>query len=154
MEGSHFLFIALVQAIHAIVFQLIGLVSPQWYNQKEGVGGLWKQCVGNMCTYLTSEGWLSGVQAMSILGFLAVTVAGVMIVLKMFIMKDQVQILLAAAVASFVGAFFILMSIAVYAGENDGKGLTYGFAFTFSILGMVAAITAGGALLLVMKEEN
>lgn len=51
-------------------------------------------------------------------------------------------------------AFFILMSIAVYAGENDGKGLTYGFAFTFSILGMVAAITAGGALLLVMKEEN
>ncbi|XP_055997902.1 uncharacterized protein LOC125647239 [Ostrea edulis] len=125
MNVSKTLLIALVLVICAGVFQLIG--------------------------------WLKAVQAMSILGFLVLVVAVLMTVFKLFVKKDKNQFLFVAIGTSFAGAIFILISIAVYADKINDQippqvDYNYHFNFTFSIIGMMAAIVAGVAMLVEMKQ--
>ncbi|XP_055998262.1 uncharacterized protein LOC125677535 isoform X1 [Ostrea edulis] len=166
MDASKCLLIALVLIICGVIFQVIGLASPYWINI-DGAGtnlhqGLWKSCNDftgeNVCTDLgTPPDWLKAVRAMGILGVLTLVVAALMTVLKLFVMKDKKPILLVAIGASFAGAFFILISIAVYASKASDllllSDFKYHFAFAFSIIGMIAAIAAGVAMLMDMKQN-
>nr|XP_022325499.1 uncharacterized protein LOC111125722 [Crassostrea virginica] len=161
MEGSKFLLVGLVLTICAFIFQLIGLVSPYWTTFEYGgvtevYLGLWKYCVKtkqndvSTCTDSTdniTEGWFTAVQAMSILGLIALVAALVMTILKMFVMKENKVPQFVAIATAFAAAIFILISIAVYAAEMNEKLklITFNnhFAFAFCIIAMLAAIGAG-----------
>jgi hypothetical protein len=60
-------------------------------------------------------------------------------------------------VYTYFVAFFILISIAVYAAEiskmNFVSDYTYGFAFTFSNIGMLAAIKCGVAMIVEILKK-
>ncbi|XP_061180367.1 uncharacterized protein LOC133188904 [Saccostrea echinata] len=163
MESSKSLLIALLLTICAVIFQLIGLASPYWIfldlKIAKANAGLWKACTETVLTgnticsdvELTDDDWLKAVRAMSILGFLVLVVPVIMVVLKLFVLKDKKPILLVAIGTAFVGAVFILISIAVYAAKTNDLykniDFNYHFAFAFSIIGMIAAIGAGVVML-------
>lgn len=162
MDASKFVLIGLVLTICAVIFQLIGLASPYWMFLESGGNkifiGIWKSCGYTQLTDTTTcvdwvvvQDWLKAVRATSILGFLSLLFALVMIILKMFLMKDRKPILLAGIGTAFVGALFILISIAVFASKVDdlitGTVLDYHFAFAFCIIAMLAALGAGAIMM-------
>nr|XP_022345484.1 uncharacterized protein LOC111138023 [Crassostrea virginica] len=168
MEGSKFLLIGFVLTICAVIFQLIGLASPYWISfEFELAGaaysvytGLWKYCtvVQEITTCVDStdnikEDWFKAVRAMTIMGFLALVVALVMTILKLFVMKEKDILQFAAVATAFAAAVFILISIAITAAKVKDDPLfksidySYHFAFAFCILAMLAAIGAGCIIL-------
>ncbi|XP_055998264.1 uncharacterized protein LOC125677535 isoform X3 [Ostrea edulis] len=166
MDASKLLLIALVLVICGGIFHAIGLALPYWVNAdvlgRNIHAGLWKTCSDitgeNKCKDITPvEDWLKAVRAMGILGVLTLVVAALMTVLKLFVMKDRKPIFHVAIGTSFAGAFFIIISIAVYAGKIKDMfplvDFNYHFAFAFSIIGMIAAIAAGVAMLVDMKQN-
>lgn len=163
MDASKFILIGLVLTICAFIFQIIGLASPYWIFIESGgnkaYSGLWKSCLYSKsldktaCSDWTEvQDWFNAVRATSILGFISLLVAIVVILLKMFVMKDMKPILFAAIGSAFVGALFILISIAVYASKADGlvmgTSLDYHFAFAFCIIAMLAALGAGAIMIM------
>eukprot|EP00105_Crassostrea_gigas_P009669 XP_011424717.1 PREDICTED: uncharacterized protein LOC105326403 [Crassostrea gigas] len=165
MDASKFILIGLVLTIGAFIFQLIGLATPYWiFAESDGdkvYSGLWKTCVysklfdKSQCfDWPLIPDWLKAVRATSILGLLLVLVALVMLILRMSVMKDRKPALLAAIGTTFVGALFILVSIAVYASKKEefDKGTVtiadYHFAFAFSIIAMLAALGAGAIMMI------
>lgn len=162
MDASKFVLIGLVLIICASICQLIGLASPYWIYIEVGEtkvnSGLWKVCYytkaldKTLCSDLpTLLGWMKAVRATSIIGFLLFLVALVMVILKMFVTKDKKPVLFAAIGTAFVGAIFVLTSIAVYASKQDenigGTLSQYHFAFAFCIIGMLAALGAGAIMM-------
>nr|XP_022294563.1 uncharacterized protein LOC111104749 [Crassostrea virginica] len=164
MEATKFLLVGLVLTICAVIFQLIGLASPYWLTTDlPGANvnlGLWKYCAESVPDGLTicvdttirvTEDWFTAVQAMSILGLIALVAALVMTILKMFVMKENKVPQFVAIATAFAAAIFILISIAVFAAKmNDlfqSIPFTYHFAFAFCILAMLAAIGAGCLML-------
>lgn len=158
MDLSKFMLVGLVLTICALIFQVIGLASPYWifaeFGGNKAYSGLWKSCSytkvfdTTVCNDLPSvQDWFKAVRATSILGFISLLVSIVMILLKMFVVKDMKPVLFAAIGAAFVGALFILISIAVYASKADdsarGASVDYHFAFAFCIISMLAALVAG-----------
>ncbi|XP_048727491.1 uncharacterized protein LOC125645736 [Ostrea edulis] len=171
MDVSKVLLVALILVICAVIFQLIGLASPYWVTADTATtktnSGLWRTCTEGVQTGLTTcvdtkdifldNDWLEAAQAMGILAFLALLVAVVTTILKLFVMKDKKPLLFAAIGSSFAGALFILISISVYADNlNDmfsSRSFDYAFAFVFSILGMIVAIGAGVAMLVELLKK-
>lgn len=74
-----------------------------------------------------------------------------MAILKVFFFKDKTPILFAAIGSVFVGALFVLISIAVFVANTDNVPvrypLNYHFAFAFCIIAMLAAVAAGADLI-------
>ncbi|XP_061164959.1 protein NKG7-like [Saccostrea echinata] len=163
------LHIALVLTAVAVICQLIGLASPYWVAYESpsinAHSGLWKVCFEIIRTEKTEcqdietmEDWFKAVRAMSILGFLVLLVPVVLLLLKLFVLKEQKQLLLAAIGAAFAGALFILISIAVYSGKKNEMfassiSINFHFAFVFCIIGMLAAI-GSGVVMLVEKSRD
>ncbi|XP_062603495.1 uncharacterized protein LOC134265267 [Saccostrea cucullata] len=159
------MYILLVLMGCAVIFQLIGLVSPYWIIFSKSNAGLWKVCQsttsGSICVdsagLYPDDGWLKAVRGLSIFGFISLVVAAVMMGLKIFLFKDQKPIVIVALGTNFLGAFAILISIAVYAAKtNDlfaGKLFTYHFAFPCSILGMVTGFGVCVMLVLIVLER-
>lgn len=162
MDASKFILIGLVLTICAFIFQVIGLASPYWIFAESGgnkvYSGLWKSCAYSKALDKTVcndwpkvQDWFKAVRATSILGFISLLVGIVMILLKMFVVKDMKPVLFAGIGAAFVGALFILISIAVYASKADdlvrGTSVDYHFAFAFCIIAMLAALGAGAIMI-------
>lgn len=162
MDASKFILIGLVLTICGFIFQVVGLASPYWifveFGGNKAYSGLWKSCVFSkaldttVCNNWTEvQDWFKAVRATSILGFISLLVGIVMILLKMFVVKDMKPVLFAAIGAAFVGALFILISIAVYASKADdlvgGTSVDYHFAFAFCIIAMLAALGAGAIMI-------
>ncbi|XP_048781320.1 uncharacterized protein LOC125683866 [Ostrea edulis] len=168
MDASRVLRITMVLSICAVIFQIIGLASPYWVtgdttNLKFNLG-LWKLCVEGFSRMEVSEcydikhaklgDWFKAVQALSIMGLLSLLLAVVMVVLKLFVLKDSKAVIFVAIGASFAGAVFILISIAVFADKinelnsksDSDLNFHYHFAFALSIMGMLAAIGCGVAV--------
>lgn len=157
MEASKFLLSGLSLTVCALIFQLVGLASPNWITTNvEGVKiqvGLWKLCAKarkrkwcledkdirgktNFCdlrlllfyinlfwyfifsnslfsyfffTIMTIHfffhwtDWLEPVRATAIVGFISLLFALVLIILKIFVMKDKKNILFVAIGSTFVG---------------------------------------------------
>ncbi|XP_062610328.1 transmembrane protein 47-like [Saccostrea cucullata] len=162
MDTSKILLIAVVLTACSVIFQVIGLASPYWIHAdvppNKLYSGLWKACLeeegrDSICKDLTNTtDWLEAVRTLSILGLLALLVSSIAAALKLFIMKEQKQILLVAIAAAFAGAIFILISIAVYAAKineiNTADIFKFHFAFAFCILAMLEGL-GGGALMLI-----
>lgn len=161
MEASKLLLTALVLIICAFICQLIGLASPYWISFEilgiKAHSGLWKSCaivklldIDECADYEIITDWLKAVRATSIMGFISLLVALVMTILKLFFLKDMKPALFAAIGTAFIGALFILISIAVYAaktGELTSHSVfEYHFAFVFCILAMLAALGAGSVM--------
>nr|XP_022310285.1 uncharacterized protein LOC111115737 [Crassostrea virginica]XP_022310293.1 uncharacterized protein LOC111115737 [Crassostrea virginica] len=121
MESSKLPKVGLALTIFAVIFQVIGLASPYWFAQNADLGviklkihaGLWKCCKGTddniKCDDIDDclqEDWIKTVQAMSIMGFIALLVALVMACL--YVMKDNKTLEWLAIVAAFAAAFLIL----------------------------------------------
>lgn len=164
MEASKLLLTGLVLIICAFICQLIGLASPYWVSY-EILGikvhtGLWKTCTKvklldiDECADYDSEitpDWLKAVRATSILGFVSLLVALVVTILKLFFLKNMKPALFAVIGTAFIGALFILISIAVYSSKIGDFGLSqitydYHFAFVFCIMAMLAAVAAGSVM--------
>uniref|UniRef100_K1PV72 Uncharacterized protein n=1 Tax=Magallana gigas TaxID=29159 RepID=K1PV72_MAGGI len=153
MDASKFILIGLVLTIGAFIFQLIGLATPYWiFAESDGdkvYSGLWKTCVySKLFDKSQCFDWP------------LIPVALVMLILRMSVMKDRKPALLAAIGTTFVGALFILVSIAVYASKKEefDKGTVtiadYHFAFAFSIIAMLAALGAGAIMMIEVDETG
>ncbi|XP_052687233.1 uncharacterized protein LOC128166221 [Crassostrea angulata] len=163
MEASKILLTGFVLIICAFICQLIGLASPYWISfenlgMKEHIG-LWKFCAKvksldkDECAHHDWEiipDWLKAVRATSSLGFLTLLVALEMTILKLFFLKDMKPALFAAIGTAFMGALFILISLAVFVAKTadliSHSGYKYHFAFVFCILAMLAAVGSGSVM--------
>ncbi|XP_062598715.1 uncharacterized protein LOC134260145 [Saccostrea cucullata] len=157
--------IGFILAIIAFVFHLIGFASPFWVNAdilSHSIHyGLWKVCgvLTSGCLDITNPpDWLKASQAFAILAFICFLAAVVCSALKLFVLKDKKIILFATIGAVFVGAFCVLLSIAIYAGKKDnltgGSSLfNFHFAFAFCIIGMLVAIASGICFILELKNS-
>eukprot|EP00105_Crassostrea_gigas_P029614 XP_011451605.1 PREDICTED: uncharacterized protein LOC105345225 [Crassostrea gigas] len=164
MEASKFLLSGLLLTVCALIFQLVGLASPNWITTYvQGVKiqiGLWKLCAKvrkrNWCLEDKDvRDFLEPVRATAIVGFISLLFALVLIILKIFVMKDKKNILFVAIGSTFVGAFFILVSIADFARKidddfnSDGEELDYDFSFAFAlcIIAMLSSLSAGAVMI-------
>ncbi|CAG2196187.1 unnamed protein product [Mytilus edulis] len=150
-----FSFISLILTVVALIIDIVGFASPYWfyktYNGIASKAGLWKTCAPDCVNTENPQSWQEAVQAMEVLGFICLLVALVVLILKLFVMKDK-QMLKWVVIGSLVGAaIFILIGVCIYVGEAE-KLLKENihFAFAFVIIAAVLAIVA--AVLLFMDK--
>ncbi|VDI06851.1 Hypothetical predicted protein [Mytilus galloprovincialis] len=150
-----FSFISLILTIVAFIIDIVGFATPYWYYREvAGIAikaGLWKTCSPECVNIENQKSWQEAVQAMEVLGFICLLVALVVLILKLFVMKDK-QMLKLVVMGSLVGAaIFILIGVCIYGGEAE-KELKENihFAFAFVIIAAILAIIA--AVLLFMDK--
>ena len=148
-------FVAFILTIVAFVVDLIGFAAPYWfYFELAGntrYGGIWKICTTSASTttcadyvdYPSLDTWFEAVQAMEVLGFLCLLAALVVVILKLFVIKDKAILKWVIVGCLAAAAAFILIGVCVY----GGKGPTFytdnlHFAFAFVIIGALLAIIA------------
>ncbi|XP_062584158.1 uncharacterized protein LOC134245943 [Saccostrea cucullata] len=169
MERPAVLLIALVILICAVILQLFGLASPYWISNENSIdpekdsatyAGLWKMCtckdtgdyLQNDIDISNSQLRTKSSQTMSILGFVALMFASGLTILKLCFLKHMKPLLIVSSISAFVGAFFIAVSILLFAADVNNAKLLYRyefhFAFAFSILAMIIAFMSGGFMIL------
>ncbi|XP_062603497.1 uncharacterized protein LOC134265268 isoform X2 [Saccostrea cucullata] len=173
MDGSKVLITALVLIICATILQLLGLASPYWISDENSLDpgssydptytGLWKKCDCKdtddfLLEHDMPKRQLRTSQAMSILGFLALMLALVLTVTKLFFLKDRTPLLFVAISSVYIGAVSIIMSVGLFvdnvkSNDEKFKGFEFHFAFAFCILGMLAALVSGGFMLLELRRK-
>ncbi|CAC5397712.1 unnamed protein product [Mytilus coruscus] len=151
-----FSFISLILTVVAFIIDIVGFATPYWYYRKIAAlndvtykAGLWKICTPDCINYENSKSWQEAVQAMEVLGFICLLAALVVLILKLFVMKDK-QMLKWVVVGSLVGAaIFILIGVCIYGGEAEKELKEHiHFAFAFVIIAAIMAIIAAVLLFL------
>ncbi|CAC5407457.1 unnamed protein product [Mytilus coruscus] len=155
-------FVGFVLTIVAAVFDLIGFVTPYWVSGSttavvaltsvnvDANEGLWRYCqtvLGD--TTCQSQGdrdvgsWFEAVQAMETLGFLCLIAAVIVVILKLFVLKDK-PVLKAVGIGCLAAAAaFILIGVCVFGAKGSSlQTENLHFAFAFVIIAAIIAIVA------------
>lgn len=148
-------FVGFILTIVALVIDLIGFAAPYWWYLEIGNGklyaGIWKSCgdngVSTSCTDYVDvknlDSWREAVQAMETLGFLCLIAALVVVILKLFVLKDKPILKWVAVGCLAAAAAFILIGVCIYGGEAPtGETDNLHFAFAFVIIAAIVAIVA------------
>lgn len=158
-----------ILTVVSFVIHLIGFASPFWsyvttIDRKVNIG-LWQACTKanelKICVSLSCDGaaveqqWCSStwkaVQALEILGLLAVFAAVVLISLKMFKFNDKTILKLAGICCCFIGGVFILIGVIVYGTQENIEKTSFHFAFAFCIVAAIGSVIA--AILLFIGDR-
>ncbi|CAG2196190.1 unnamed protein product [Mytilus edulis] len=147
-------FVGFILTIVALVIDLIGFAAPYWWYVKVGnvkyYAGIWKSCVsggsticGDFVDVKNLASWREAVQAMETLGFLCLIAALVVVILKLFVLKDKPILKWVAVGCLAAAAAFILIGVCIYGGEAPtGETDNLHFAFAFVIIAAIVAIVA------------
>ncbi|XP_071153219.1 uncharacterized protein [Mytilus edulis] len=152
-------FVGFVLSIVAAVFDLIGFATPYWSSTStsgvEVYSGLWRYCVtalgSTACASLGDldlESWFKAVQAMEILGFLCLLAAVVVVILKLFVLKDKPILKFVGIGCLATAAAFILLGVVIYGAKISSLQINgvqldnRHFSFAFVILAAISAIVA------------
>lgn len=148
-------FVGFILTIVALVVDLIGFAAPYWWYIETGntktYGGIWKLCgdtgVSTSCAdYVDIKNlpsWLEAVQAMETIGFLCLIAALVVVILKLFVLKDKPILKWVAVGCLAAAAAFILIGVCIYGGEaQESYTDNLHFAFAFVIIAAIIAIIA------------
>ncbi|KAK7091665.1 hypothetical protein V1264_009321 [Littorina saxatilis] len=137
--------VGIVCAGVALLFQIVGVATPEWSVVDTISRGLWKSCKNDVCTTYSSDidfpDWFEACRAFGILGVLVLVGCLVVGILILFMEFDKLPII--ATILAFVGAFCILIEFAVYAGESGAESDQYGYSFALTIVAWILAIVAG-----------
>ncbi|XP_076092582.1 uncharacterized protein LOC143063991 [Mytilus galloprovincialis] len=147
-------FVGFILTIVALVIDLIGFAAPYWTYREIGNGkvyaGIWKSCVSGGSTICTDyvdvknlKSWREAVQAMETLGFLCLIAALVVVILKLFVLKDKPILKWVAVGCLAAAAAFILIGVCIFGGEASTLETdNLHFAFAFVIIAAIVAIVA------------
>ncbi|XP_052091371.1 uncharacterized protein LOC127728161 [Mytilus californianus] len=156
IAGIHMLtFVGFILTIVALVIDLIGFAAPYWWyieslNTKR-YAGLWKLCFdsgssttcGDFVDSDNLQSWFEAVQAMETIGFLCLIAALVVVILKLFVLKDKPILKWVAVGCLAAAAAFILIGVCIYGGEASTLETdNLHFAFAFVIIAAIIAIVA------------
>lgn len=144
----------IIITIAAFILHLIGFATPYWY--KDGIHqGLWLYCGANDCVTFPSQ-FLSdqfkAAQALECLAFIAFLATIVVIVLKLFVMKDQSILYIVMALGNFIAGGFSMLGVIVYGTLDGVDSSKFHFSFGFCIVAALAAVVAG-ALIIIGKRQ-
>ncbi|XP_063423217.1 uncharacterized protein LOC134707424 [Mytilus trossulus] len=149
-------FVGFILTIVALVIDLIGFAAPYWWYVSVGnaktYAGLWKYCGGysgasTSCVDYVDleniESWRKAVQAMETIGFLCLIAALVVVILKLFVLKDKPILKWVAVGCLAAAAAFILIGVCIFGGEASTLETdNLHFAFAFVIIAAIVAIVA------------
>ncbi|XP_063420879.1 uncharacterized protein LOC134706100 [Mytilus trossulus] len=158
-------FVGFVLTIIAAFFDLIGFATPYWASGSIYAGaargtidlneGLWRYCnTESGTTSCVSTGdqnygsWFEAVQAMETLGFLCLIAAVIVVILKLFVLKDKPVLKLVGIACLAAAAAFILLGVIVYGAKGTSlqtENLHFSFAFVIiaAIIAIVASVLFG-----------
>ncbi|VDI31990.1 Hypothetical predicted protein [Mytilus galloprovincialis] len=148
-------FVGFILTIVALVIDLIGFAAPYWWYVSSGniksYAGLWKLCggiggitsCGDYVDVKNLASWREAVQAMETLGFLCLIAALVVVILKLFVLKDKPILKWVAVGCLAAAAAFILIGVCIFGGEASTLETdNLHFAFAFVIIAAIVAIVA------------
>ena len=141
----------IIITIAAFILHLIGFSTPYWYKVGTDHLGLWQACGPRNCAalpshYLTDQ--YRGAQALECLAFIAFLVTVVVIVLKLFVMKDKHILHIVMALGNFIAGGFAMLGVIVYGNIDGLDSSNFHFSFGFCIIAALAAFAAGALIII------
>ncbi|XP_067681979.1 uncharacterized protein [Haliotis asinina] len=143
-DASKFSRIAFGLAVGGFLTDIIGFPSPYWVAVLGGSQGLFQTCGFGGCFSTPTEllpGWIKGVIALEILGFLTCLGSFVLMVLYVHVKNDQKNLQTIATGLAFAAAGLIFIGVIIYGAKLSGA--TFGWAFGMTIVSGLFHIGVG-----------
>ncbi|KAH3704823.1 peripheral myelin protein 22-like [Dreissena polymorpha] len=139
-----------------VLFCILALALPDWFDGNGSKSGLWKTCFLSICFSfkdITVPDWMEAIRAFAFLGLFAMVGATVTFVLNTFIMKDKPILLYLTIGFSAATGCFMIIAFAIYAdksGISEYGASKYGAGFALCIIAWPLAWTVSGLCVVIM----
>ncbi|KAL3891743.1 hypothetical protein ACJMK2_003992 [Sinanodonta woodiana] len=149
MEGA-INYVALTCSTLSLILDIVAVAIPNWISKSPVHFGLWKYCI--LDKYLHFAAYIKATGALLIIGLIMMAVAIVVVLLKMFVMKDNSCLSIGAAGSAIAAGLLILVGAIVFAAKVIHEiGITADMlsaGFALAIVSSGIAIIAGILLFL------